>query len=356
VNVLRRLASVDALRGCTVALMLLVNDPGDGEHTYWPLEHAHWNGCTPTDFVFPFFLFVVGVSIALAIGPRVERGEDKGALARAAMKRALRILLLGVAINVLAWLVLPWAHLRFPGVLQRIGVCFAGAALFAIYTPARVQWGAIVAILAGYWGLLLAGGTMEPYVNIVSRADFAIFGRFVYFIDPVTGRGHDPEGLLSCFPSLATSLLGLRAGQWLRDDRMKPLLVAGLVALALGYAWSLVFPLNKNLWTSSFVLWTGGWAMFALALFHVAIDRRGWPAIGRRFGVNAVAAYAGSEMMQILLPGLGLQEPLYQHAFAAWITPLAGPYVASLAYAVAFVAVWWAIVCAMDRRRWYIKL
>jgi predicted acyltransferase len=353
---LRRLASVDALRGCTVALMLLVNDPGDGEHTYWPLEHAQWNGCTPTDFVFPFFLFVVGVSIALAIGPRVECGEDKGALTRAAMKRALRILLLGLAINVLAWLVLPWAHLRFPGVLQRIGVCFAGAALFAIYTQARVQWAAIAAILLGYWGLLLAGGSMEPFVNLVSRTDFAIFGRFVYLIDPATGHGHDPEGLLSSFPSLATSLLGLRAGQWLRHARMKPLLIAGVVMLALGYAWSLVFPLNKNLWTSSFVLWTGGWAMLALALFHGLVDRRGWPAIGRRFGVNAVAAYAGSELMQILLPGLGIQEPLYQHAFASWITPLAGPYAASLAFAVVFVAVWWAMVYAMDRRRWYIKL
>ncbi|WP_201314997.1 heparan-alpha-glucosaminide N-acetyltransferase domain-containing protein [Dyella sp. EPa41] len=353
---LRRLASVDALRGCTVALMLLVNDPGDGEHVYWPLEHARWNGCTPTDFVFPFFLFVVGVSIALAIAPRVERGEDKGVLARAAMKRALRILLLGVAINVLAWWALPWAHLRFPGVLQRIGVCFAGAALFAIYTQARVQWAAIVAILLGYWGLLLAGGSMEPFVNIVSRTDFAVFGRFVYLIDPATGRGHDPEGLLSSFPSLATTLLGLRAGQWLRDGRIKPLLAAGAVMLALGYAWSLVFPFNKNLWTSSFVLWTGGWAMLALALFHGLVDRLGWPAIGRRFGVNAVAAYAGSELMQILMPALGIQEPLYRHAFASWVTPLAGPYAASLAYAVAFVALWWAIVYVMDRRHRYIKL
>lgn len=355
-NMLRRLASVDAMRGCTVALMLLVNDPGDGEHVYWPLEHAQWNGCTPTDFVFPFFLFVVGVSIALAIGPRVERGEDKGALTRAAMKRALRILLLGVAINVLAWLILPGAHLRFPGVLQRIGVCFAGAALFAIYTQARVQWAVLVAILLGYWGLLLAGGTMEPFANIVSRADFAVFGRFVYLIDPATGRGHDPEGLLSCFPSLATCLLGLRAGQWLRDGKMKPLLAAGVVSLVLGYAWSMAFPFNKNLWTSSFVLWTGGWAMLALALFHVLVDQRGWPAIGRRFGVNAVAAYAGSELMQILLPGLGVQDPLYRHAFAGWITPLAGPYVASLAYSLAFVAVWWLIVYAMDRRRIYLKL
>lgn len=336
--------------------MLLVNDPGDWGHVYWPLEHAQWHGCTPTDLVFPFFLFVVGVSIALAIGPSMEQGADKGALMRAALKRALRIVMLGVAINVLAGLIMPGAHLRFPGVLQRIGVCFAGAALFAIYTKPRTQWVTIAAILLGYWGLLTLGGTLEPFVNIVSRTDFAMFGRFVYQIDPVTGRGHDPEGLLGCISSLATSLLGLRAGQWLREKKIKPLLIAGVVSLVVGFAWSMAFPLNKNLWTSSFVLWCAGWAMFALALFHVAIDQRGWPAIGRRFGVNAVAAYAGSELMQILLPSLGIQDPLYQHAFAGWITPLAGPYVASLAFAVVFVAVWWAIVFAMDRRRLYIKL
>ncbi|TCI06609.1 DUF1624 domain-containing protein [Dyella soli] len=353
---MRRLASVDALRGCTVAAMLLVNDPGDWDHVYWPLEHAQWNGCTPTDLVFPFFLFVVGVSIALAITPRVEQGADKGALTRAALKRALRILLLGVAINVLAWLIMPDAHLRFPGVLQRIGVCFAGAALFAIHTGPRTQWAAIVAILLGYWALLVGGGSLEPFVNIVSRTDFAIFGRFVYLIDPATGLGHDPEGLPGCIPSLATSLLGLRAGQWLREEKMKPLLLAGVASVVLGLAWSLLLPLNKNLWTSSFVLWTAGWAALALVLFHVLVDQRGWPAIGRRFGVNAVAAYAGSELMQILLPGLGIQDPLYQHAFAGWITPLAGPRVASLAFALVFVAVWWLIVYAMDRRRLYIKL
>ena len=355
-NLPRRLASVDALRGCTVALMLLVNDPGDWGHVYAPLEHAQWNGCTPTDLVFPFFLFVVGVSIALAIGPRVERGDDKAALARVAMKRALRIVLLGVAINVLAWLILPGAHLRFPGVLQRIGVCFAGAALFAIHTKARAQWTAIAVILLGYWALLLAGGTLEPFANIVSRTDFAVFGRFVYLIDPATGRGHDPEGLLGCFPSLATSLLGLRAGQWLREEKMRALVIAGLAALAVGGAWSLVFPLNKNLWTSSFVVWTAGWAMLALAAFHRLVDQRGWPAVGRRFGVNAVAAYAGSELMQILLPGLGIQAPLYRYGFAEWITPVAGPYVASVAYAVVFVALWWGIVAAMDRRGVYVKL
>nr|WP_199046352.1 heparan-alpha-glucosaminide N-acetyltransferase domain-containing protein [Dyella sp. ASV24] len=354
--VLKRLASVDALRGCTVALMLLVNDPGDWEHVYWPLAHAEWNGCTPTDLVFPFFLFVVGVSIALAIGPRVEQGADKSALASAALKRAARILLLGVAINVLAWLIMPGAHLRFPGVLQRIGVCFAGAALFAIYTKPRVQWATIAVLLLGYWGLLLAGGSLEPFTNIVSRTDFAIFGHTVYLIDPVSGRGHDPEGLLGCLPSLATSLLGLRAGRWLRAESMKALTLSGIAWLALGFAWSLALPLNKNLWTSSFVLWTAGWATLALVLFHVLIDQRGWPAIGRRFGVNAVAAYAGSELMQILLSGLHVQSSLYQHLFASWITPMAGPYVASLAFAVVFVVVWWVIVYVMDRRKIYVKL
>ncbi|WP_430392433.1 acyltransferase family protein [Dyella sp. 20L07] len=352
----RRVASVDALRGCTVALMLLVNSPGDWEHVYGPLQHAEWNGCTPTDLVFPLFLFVVGVSIALATGQRVAQGADQGMLMRGALKRAARILLLGVAINVLAWLIMPGAHLRFPGVLQRIGVCFAGTAMFAIYTKPRVQWATIATILLGYWGVLLLGGTMDPFANIVSRTDFALFGSFVYLIDPLTGLGHDPEGLLGCIPSLATSLLGLRAGEWLREEKVKPLLAAGVVSLLLGFVWSLVFPLNKNLWTSSFVLWSAGLAMLMLVLFHVLIDQRGWVPIGRRFGVNAVTAYAGSELMQILLAGLGIQDPLYEHAFASWITPMASPYAASVAYAAAFVAVWWMIVCLMDRRRLYITL
>jgi predicted acyltransferase len=355
-DALRRLASVDALRGCTVALMLLVNDPGDWDHVYGPLEHAQWHGCTPTDLVFPFFLFVVGVSIALAIGPRVEQGADQGLLMRAALKRGLRILLLGVAINLLAWAIMPQAHLRFPGVLQRIGVCFAGAAAFAIYVKPRLQWITIAALLLGYWVLLLAGGSLEPFANIVSRTDFAIFGHTVYQIDPVSGRGHDPEGLLGCLPSLATSLLGLRAGQWLRDKNIKALTLSGIAYLLLGFAWSLVFPLNKNLWTSSFVLWTAGWATLALVLFHVLIDRRGWPAIGRRFGVNAVTAYGGSELMQILLLGLGILDPLYRRVFASWITPIAGPYVASVTFAIAFVAVWWMIVYAKDRKKIYLKL
>ena len=352
----RRLQSLDALRGCTVAAMLLVNDPGDWNHVYAPLDHSPWNGCTPTDLVFPFFLFMVGVSVAFSILLRQEQGAPAAGLMRAAFWRALRILGLGVLINVLAWWWMPDVHLRFPGVLQRIGVCFAVVSVFALYTRPRTQWAAAGAILLGYWVLLLAGGSLDRWVNIVSRTDTAVFGHFVYLIDPATGRGHDPEGLLSTLPSIATTLLGLRAGCLLRQDKLRPLLAGGVAALLLGALWSLWLPLNKNLWTSSFVLWCAGWATLALVVFHALIDQWRWPALGRRFGVNAIAAYAGSELMQIVLPALGWQDPLYQHLFASWITPLAGPYIASLAWAFAFVAVWWLIVYAMDRRRIYLKL
>lgn len=350
----RRLASLDALRGCTVTAMLLVNDPGDWNHVYWPLDHATWNGCTPTDLVFPFFLFVVGVSVALAILPRREQGADRAALMRTELTRAVRIVGLGVLINVLAWWWMPGAHLRFTGVLQRIGVCYAGVALFALYTRPRTQWAAIAVLLLGYWALLWSGGSLEPWTNLVSRTDTAVFGRFVYLIDPVSGRGHDPEGLLGTLPSLASTLLGLRAGCWLRAGKLKSLLIGAVLSLLLGEWWSLWLPLNKNLWTSSFVLWTAGWAALALLAFHLLIDRRGWPAWGRCFGVNAIAAYADSELMQILLSGLG-QEWLYQHLFAGWMTPPFGPYIPSLAFAAMFVAVWWLIVRAMDRQRVYLK-
>jgi len=353
---MKRLASLDALRGGTVAAMLLVNDPGDWGHVYAPLEHSAWNGRTPTDLVFPFFLFVVGVSVALSVLPRLEQGALPSVLTRAALWRALRILALGVAINLLAAWWLPQAHLRFPGVLQRIALCFAAVALFAVYTKPRTQWWAIAALLLGYWGLLLLGGSLEPWSNLASRIDTAVFGSHVYLIDAASGRGHDPEGLLSTLPALGGTLLGLRAGCWLRDEKLGRLLFAGALSLLLGALWSLWLPLNKNLWTPSFVLWTTGWATLALLAFHALIDRRGWPAWGRRFGINAIAAYAGSELLQIALPALGWQEPIYRHGFAGWMAPRFGPYIPSLAFALAFVALWWLIVWAMDRRRIYLKL
>jgi len=351
----RRWTSVDALRGTTVAAMLLVNDPGDWSHVYAPLLHSEWHGCTPTDLIFPCFLFVMGVSVALGIVPRLAE-RSRSELVRNALWRALRIIALGVAINLIAWWLISGAHLRWPGVLQRIGLCFAGTAMFAIFARPAVWLLAAIALLLGYWALLLGGGSLDPWVNIVSRVDTAVFGSHVYLIDAATGRGHDPEGLLGTLPSLATSLLGLYAGHALRRGALASLLIGGGLAIALAALWAHWLPLNKNLWTPSFALWCAGLATLVLLVAHLLIDRYGLPAFGRRFGVNAIAAYAGSELMQIVLPAFGWQQPIYDHLFAGWMTPLAGPYITSLAFAVAFVAFWWFVIYLLDRNRIHIRL
>lgn len=288
----RRFASVDALRGLTVASMLLVNNPGDWNHVYAPLEHAAWNGCTPTDLIFPFFLFIVGVSIALGLVPKREAGTSAALLDRAVLVRALRIVGLGLGLHLCAWLLLDLAHFRPWGVLQRIGLCFLAAGLAAIHLRATGQWACVGVLLVGYALLLAATGGSAPFGNVVSRVDTALLGPHLCLFDAATGRGHDPEGLLSTLPAIATTLLGVRAGAWLRSGRQRALLGFALAALAAGAFWSLVQPFNKNLWTSSYVLWTAGWAAVALLAAHVLVDLRGWPALGRSLGINAIAAYA----------------------------------------------------------------
>jgi predicted acyltransferase len=351
-----RLASVDALRGLTVAAMLLVNNAGDWSHVYAPLEHADWNGCTPTDLIFPFFLFIVGVSLSLGIGPRLDAGGDTAALRRGVLARALRIVVLGLVLHAASfWLIGSREHFRPMGVLQRIGICFAAAGLIAIETRPRTQWLVIAGILLGYWGVMAWGGPLTREGNLASRIDTLLLGRFAYEFDPATRRALEPEGWLSTVPAIATTLLGVRAGEWLRRGQLRHLWVAAAVAVVVGWLWSLVFPLNKQLWTSSYVLWTGGWALVALGFAHVAIDRLRVPPIGRSFGVNAIAAYAGSWLMVCVLAGLRWMGPIYEHGFA-WMTPSTGPHLPSMAFGLAVVAVWWIVVVVLDRRRIHFKV
>lgn len=351
-----RYASVDALRGITVAAMLLVNNPGTWSHVFAPLEHAEWHGCTPTDLVFPFFLVIVGVSIALGVVPRAEQGADRAALTRTVLVRALRIVGLGLLLHLLAWWWLDLAHFRPWGVLERIGLCFAAVGAMAIWLRPRTQWFCLGLLLGGYAVLLAAGGTLEPWYNLPSRVDTALLGPLLYRYDPASGLGHDPEGLLSTLGALASTLIGLRAGAALRSGRPLRLLAAAAVLLALGALWATWQPLNKNLWTPSYVLWTSGWALVALWLAHLLVDRHGWPPLGRRFGVNAITAYAGSGVVVLALLGTGGWGWLYSHVFDRWITPLAGAQVASLAMAIAFVALWWLPMWWLDRRRIYLKI
>lgn len=351
----QRLDSVDALRGLTVAAMLLVNNPGDWGHVYAPLRHAEWHGCTFTDLIFPFFLFIVGVSLSLGFGPRLELGADSARLRHAVLVRALRIVLLGLLLHAVAHWALDTRAFRPFGVLQRIGLCLAAAGVLATGTRPRTQWAVFAALLAGHALAMHWGGPLTKEGNLAGRIDTALLGRYAYEFDAATGRGHEPEGLLSTLPAIATTLLGVRAGDWLRRGQLGTIVRAALVALGAGALASLGVPLNKQLWTASFVLWTGGWALAALAAAHVAIDRRGVPAIGRRFGVNAIAAYAGSWLMACLLAALHWDRAIRQRLFD-WMTPLFGPQASSLAYALAFVGVWWVVCVVLDRRRIHIKI
>jgi predicted acyltransferase len=363
-----RLLSVDALRGLTVAAMVLVNNPGTWSAVYGPLQHAEWHGWTPTDMVFPFFLFVVGVSIPLALGPALER--DAGGLPARVLRRAAVIFTLGLLLHALPFF--PLATLRIPGVLQRIAVCYLLAALLVTATRGargwRVQAVTAGALLAGYWLLMTkvaapgqVAGDLSPDGNLAGYVDRLVLGsRHIW----QATRVYDPEGILSTLPATATTLLGVLAGHWLRAGPgpsragsriVGGLAAGGLAAAALGWLWGLSFPVNKPLWTSSYALLMAGLAALALAACHWVIEvrgRRGWAGPFAVLGVHALTLFFLSSLMAKLLfigrvgaGGPRLQTWLFEHLFAPWASPVN----ASLAYALAYVLLWWALMWALDR-------
>ena len=348
-----RMGSIDALRGLTVAAMLLVNNPGDWSHVYAPLLHAEWHGFTPTDLIFPLFLFIAGVSMAFSLAPRATDPAMRPALVRGVLQRALRILIAGALLHLMAWWLFELPAYRLWGVLQRIALCVAAVGVLAVYTQARTQWAVIVGLLAAYAAILLSAASLEPWVNPASRLDTALFAPFLYTYSARTGLGHDPEGLLSSLGAIATTVLGLRAGAWLRAGETARLAVLTAACLALGGLTTVWLPLNKQLWTPSFVVWAGGLSMAALLLAHAVIDRGGLPALGRRFGMNAIAAYLGSSVMALVLGATGAWAWAFrtlEHALPQ------APKLASVACAVGFVALWWLVMWALDRRRIYLKI
>jgi len=363
-----RLLSVDALRGLTVAAMVLVNNPGTWSAVYRPLQHAEWHGWTPTDMVFPFFLFVAGVSIALALGPALERGAS--GLPVRVLRRAAVIFALGLLLHALPFF--PLATLRIPGVLQRIAVCYLLAALLVGATRGargwRVQAVTAGALLVGYWLLMTKvaapgqeAGDLSPDGNLAGYVDRLVLGsRHIW----QATRVYDPEGILSTLPATATTLLGVLAGHWLRAGQVAGragaqivggLAVGGVAAAALGWLWGLSFPVNKPLWTSSYALLMAGLAALVLAACHWVIEvrgRRGCAAPFALLGVHALTLFFLSSLMAkvlfIVRVGAGgprLQTWLFEHVFAPWASPVD----ASLAYALAYVLLWWALMWALDR-------
>lgn len=362
-----RLPSLDLFRGLTVAGMILVNNPGSWEHIYPPLEHAAWNGWTPTDLVFPFFLFIVGVAIPLSLGRRLEQGATRGALARRIAVRAILIVATGILLN--AFPRFEWASLRLPGVLQRIGVVYLFAALFWLVAGWRTRLGLTLTLLAGYCLAMLlvpvpgvGTGSLSPDANLAQYLDASVFGRHMW-------REHwDPEGLLSSVPAIATAMMGTFAGEWLRTARPKVeqsalLFVAGGAAIVLGMIWDHWFPINKNLWTSSYALFTAGIAAQALGALRLVADEWGWTEWGWPFlvlGSNALAVFAlsgllGRILVVVRVPNGGesvvLREWIFSRGFESWAGPLNG----SLAYAVTMVLLFVLLLAVPYRRGWFLR-
>lgn len=361
-----RLVSLDVFRGLTMAAMVIVNNPGDWDHVYWPLLHASWHGWTPTDLVFPFFLFIVGVSITLS-----RKSGQWGAIVR----RTLIIFALGLLLNLFPRFdVATW---RIPGVLQRIAVCyFFAAAAFQLTSRDRRRQGILLAAAAGvlvlaYWMIMAlvpapgsTAGDLSPGGNLAAWIDRTLMPGHIY-------RPHyDPEGLLSTIPAIATTLTGVVAGLWLGAPvasrrRVAGLLAAGLAAAAAGLVWDAAFPINKALWTSSYVALTTGLALLLLGACYWCIDVRGWRGWTTPFvvlGVNAITLYVLSGLLAdtlgvIAVPGPGGDSvALSRWIYLAGFAPLASPQNASLLYACAHLLLLFGVLAWMYRRRLFVRV
>jgi predicted acyltransferase len=366
-----RLVSLDVFRGLTIAAMVLVNNPGTWSSIYWPLEHAAWNGWTPTDLVFPFFLFIVGVSITLAFARRMEAGAADRALYLKVVKRAAIIFGLGLFLNGFPYFNL--GTIRIAGVLQRIALCYLFASLIFLTTKVRTQLLIALALLVVYWLMMtriaapgFAAGDLTKEGSLASYVDRVLLGPHIWR----QGKVYDPEGLLSTIPAVATTLFGVLTGHWLRSERTRwdkvaGMFVVGAVCVFLGWAWNPFFPINKALWTSSYVLFTAGLALQLLALCYWVIDIEGyrrwaWPF--EVFGVNALALFVGTGLMVKLMSLIKIplgdgttissQGWIFRKFFLSWASPIN----ASLCYAIAFILLWLFLMWLLYRKRIYIKV
>jgi predicted acyltransferase len=397
-----RLLSLDVFRGLTVAGMLLVNDPGTWSAIYPPLEHAEWNGWTPTDLVFPFFLFIVGITTHLSLSARRARGDSERDIRRQILRRGALIFLLGFLLNgfpFFTWgdvsgiadptflqrMVDRLYHWRIMGVLQRIGVAYLCAALLTQGHSVRRIVTGIGALLFGYWVVMTVlpvpgtGGTLGALVlDNPSGTMAAYWDRF--FLDWsrfglgnhiwVGGVTFDPEGVLSTVPAICTAMLGVLAGRWIAVDRpleqrLNALFSMGCLGMAFGMVWNWGFPINKSLWTSSYVVFTAGMACVSIATIMWIVDVQGirrWTNFFVIYGTNPLIAFMGSGLLARLIYSvffvhyhgerMPLESAIYQSVFASWLSPVN----ASLAFALCFVGLWYAILVVLYRRKIFLKV
>ena len=369
----RRILSLDAFRGLTIAAMLVVNNMGDYSSAYAPLRHAAWHGWTPTDLIFPFFVFILGAAIPLSQGKRIAEGAAKTALLLKILRRSLIIFALGFLIHLVPDFNL--ATVRIPGVLQRIALCYLFAALAHLYCPRCAWFSLAILLLALHSALLLfvpvpgyGAGVLDPQGNLAWYLDSTLLGAHTY--EHAIVRGFDPEGILSTLTAVTSAIIGVLAGERLVSQEREvkksaDLLFGGIICLAAGFLLDRFIPINKNLWTASYVLCTGGAACVLLVFFVRLVDVKGRLAAVRPFlvlGCNSIAAYFLSSFVAKLLSSIkiastdgtsvSLKSLIYSGLFASWMEP----YAASFSYAFMYMLIWLGLMWVMYKKEIFIKV
>jgi predicted acyltransferase len=372
-----RLICLDIFRGLAVAGMILVDNPGSDEKVYWPIAHAEWNGWTPADFIFPSFLFLVGVSLVFSFAKRREKGDSRRRILLHVFIRSLLLIAIGLFVNASPFIGVDYHALRFEGVTQRIALCYFAAAILELWSDRRGQIIAIAVCLFGYWALL----------RLVPVPGLGVPGRDIPFMDPNQNfaawldrklfMGHlfdgtrDPEGILSTIPAVATTLFGVLTGHWLRSrktpaTKAQAMLLAGIGGLVVGEVWDIWFPINKNLRTSSFAIFSGGFALVFLALLYWMLEIKPWRGAWTMpilvFGMNAIAGFVADSL--VYGPGYtftvrhadGTTLSWHDAAQAKLVALGASPPNASLIYSLGAVIFCWVLLWLLWRKRIFLKV
>ncbi len=369
-----RLTSLDAFRGITIAGMILVNMAGVADQVYPALSHSDWNGCTIADLVFPFFLFIVGVAMAFSLKKYTEGNKANSTVYWRIFRRCGILFALGLFLN--GFWNYDWSNIRIMGVLQRISLAYFLATIAVLNLPRKGQWILAGILLIGYWVAMslipvpdFGAGNLTREGNFGAYIDRLIIPTaHLYKGDSFKSMG-DPEGLFSTIPAVVTVLLGYFTGEWLRQQAIKSktsmdLVLLGLSSLVVGQVWDFWFPINKKLWTSSYTLFTAGWALLLLAACFEVIEVRKQRLWGKPFeimGVNAIAIFIASVLMiKIMVKtniGSGENAPttynwIYEHLFASWAGAMNG----SFLFALVTLLFWWGVGYGMYRLKWFVKV
>jgi predicted acyltransferase len=363
-----RLVSLDVFRGMTVAFMIIVNDPGSWNYVYPPLRHSEWNGCTPTDLVFPFFLFIVGMSMYFSL--KKYGNELNGSTSLRIFRRTVTIFAVGLFLTIFPYFGMDYSRLRIMGVLQRIALAYGIGSIICLSVRRDYLWIAVTLMLLAYWGILFVFGGNDPFSlqgNFVLKTDLAVVGKNHLY----TGFGipFDPEGLLSTIPSICTVIIGYFIGSMLAETTANwktvvKLILLGVSAFGLGYLWNMIFPINKPLWTSSYVLYSAGIAMCVFSIIYLIADVFSFQAPGAFFmvfGTNALFSYflAGIWIRMLLfiqIHSAAGKISIYDWFYEKVCVPIAGNMNGSLLFAVIQMFIIWVVALILYRKKIMIRL